>query len=263
MSATQPANLEPNLWISATRDGFAAAKQNRWAAICLWAFGTALLIGYLWVPPIQRLLAHLGEWKQHSGLAFSILSTALFGGLLPSLLPRWLNRRGEIPPPRDVLANTLFWGAKGIELDWLYRVQALLFGTEPGLTTVAVKTLVDQALYVPTIGLVNVVVFRLWQTRHYAWRGTLAEFRAGWYRRHVLPVLISNWLVWIPAVALIYRLPLPLQLPIQNLVLCFWVLILTILTRPAAPNSNSNSTREEPGLPTANEPINPTPSADV
>jgi hypothetical protein len=53
-----------------------------------------------------------------------------------------------------------------------------------------------------------------------------------WYRRRVLPVMVSNWGVWIPAVSIIYMLPPALQLPLQNLVLCLWALMLIFLTSP-------------------------------
>jgi hypothetical protein len=47
----------------------------------------------------------------------------------------------------------------------------------------------------------------------------------------VLPTLIANFGVWVPAVAIIYALPTPLQLPLQNLVLCFFTLLLAHLNR--------------------------------
>ena len=53
-----------------------------------------------------------------------------------------------------------------------------------------------------------------------------------WMYQVVLPLLLSNWGVWIPAVVVIYCLPLPLQLPMQNLVLCFWSLLLIFQVRP-------------------------------
>jgi hypothetical protein len=47
-------------------------------------------------------------------------------------------------------------------------------------------------------------------------------------------VLCSTWLVWVPAVSLIYSLPSTLQIPLFNLVLCFFVLILTFISKSAS-----------------------------
>ena len=218
------------VWRKAIGGGLAAAWQVRLPAAMLWLFGVGLVAGYRGFPPLSKGLAELVALREEWGWVFPVLSTALFGGLLPSLIPRWLRASGPRISAFDAAANTFFWGLKGVELDVLYRVQAALFGADPHGATVLMKTLVDQALYVPAFGLANVVLFRTWQTQRYAWRGAWTELRRSWYRRCVLPVLIPNWLVWIPAVALIYCLPVPLQLPIQNLVLCFWVLVLTLLT---------------------------------
>jgi hypothetical protein len=43
-------------------------------------------------------------------------------------------------------------------------------------------------------------------------------------------VLLGIWVVWIPATSIIYSLPLPLQIPLFNLVLCFYVLTVSALT---------------------------------
>jgi hypothetical protein len=51
----------------------------------------------------------------------------------------------------------------------------------------------------------------------------------------VLPILIANWGIWTPAVAIIYLLPTALQLPMQNIVLCFFTLLLATITRRPAP----------------------------
>ena len=68
----------------------------------------------------------------------------------------------------------------------------------------------------------------------------LADLRAGrWYARRVLPVLLATWAVWLPVVSCVYALPPPLQIPLFNVVLCFWSLlfahILARQIRQAAP----------------------------
>ena len=67
--------------------------------------------------------------------------------------------------------------------------------------------------------------------------GSLAEFRASLKRKpfldRAIPLMIANWVVWIPAVSLIYLFPLPLQLPLMNIILALWCLILTFFAKNA------------------------------
>jgi hypothetical protein len=52
---------------------------------------------------------------------------------------------------------------------------------------------------------------------------------------------MSTWAVWIPAVTIIYCLPAPLQIPLFNLVLCFWVLVLSFISKRPADKPADNA----------------------
>ena len=209
-----------------------AMVQNRLPTAILWLFGLGLIIGYYKWPPMEACLNGLGDVKSRFGFVFSFFSTAVFGGLLPALIPSLLGKRAPKVNGTNVITATLFWGLKGIEIDLFYRLQAWWFGDLSNWQIVGVKVLVDQFVYVPLIGVVNIVLFYLWRDNQFSVAETWSALGKHWYARRVLPLLISNWVVWIPAVGLIYSLPLPLQLPIQNLILCFWVLILVVFTHP-------------------------------
>ncbi|MEL7088826.1 MAG: Mpv17/PMP22 family protein, partial [Planctomycetota bacterium] len=113
-----------------------------------------------------------------------------------------------------------------------YRLQAVWFGqgSDPG--TLAKKILVDMGVYCPVWAVPSAVFAYAWAEKGFSLTRTLAPIRRlgfrGWFGRDVLPVMISNWSVWVPAVCVIYCLPLALQLPVQNLVLCFWSLLLVL-----------------------------------
>ncbi|MGI9515697.1 MAG: Mpv17/PMP22 family protein [Pirellulaceae bacterium] len=219
-----------SLFRQAVADGIQAARRNRFAGIALWIFGCAIITGYYFVPAFRELLEQVAEWKIRWGFLFSAISTALFGGLIPALIQMLVKRTQSGDQPHYVLSDTLFWAVKGIEIDLLYRLQAMLFGEGSTWHTVAIKTTVDQFLYVPAFGLVNVILFYLWRESRYDCGLLRRELGPRWYRQRVLPVLIANWTIWIPAVVLIYCFPLALQLPVQNLILCFWILMLKFLT---------------------------------
>ena len=225
----------------AWNSGRVAIWHNRGPAIILWLFGVALIVGYFYWPLMKYHLNWLGSFKTRFGFYFSVFSTAIFGGLLPAIIPAMIGRRQPALSLGNVVSATVFWGCKGFEIDFFYQLQASVFGNNAEPWTIAVKTLFDQLVYVPLIGVVNIVLFYLWRDQGYSFRKTYRLLGRHWYQQRVLPLLISNWVVWIPAVALIYSLPLPLQLPIQNLILCFWVLILAFFTQslPDDPLSES------------------------
>lgn len=90
----------------------------------------------------------------------------------------------------------------------------------------------DQFLYCPLIAVPLTALAYAYTETHFNTRAVLTDLRApSWYARRVVPLLISNLGVWVPAVCIIYALPTPLQLPLQNIVLCFFTLLLAHLAR--------------------------------
>jgi hypothetical protein len=141
------------------------------------------------------------------------------------LIPRYAWLQG--------LGLTVFWAYKGFEIDLWYRLQAHMIGTGHDAGTIALKVVLDQFVYCPIYAVpVTTAVYQAAEAFP-DWRGVRADIRAPhWYRRRVLPVLLANMGIWIPAVAVIYALPTPLQLPLQNIVLCFYTLIVAHQMRP-------------------------------
>jgi O-antigen ligase len=60
-----------------------------------------------------------------------------------------------------------------------------------------------------------------------------------WFLRELLPVIIANLGVWLPTVTIIYTLPTVLQLPLENLVLCFFTLMLAHMSQTNAEHDAS------------------------
>ncbi|MFT5301771.1 MAG: hypothetical protein ACI87E_004520 [Mariniblastus sp.] len=221
---------EESPWRIALEKGKRAAWQNRWPGALLWMFGLTVILGYFSVPPIRNFFEYVGELKTEMGLWFGIISTSVFGGLLPVVLPMLFRKPRTTGLAGLIVSNMIFWAVKGIEVDVLYRIQDWLFGNRVDISTIAAKVFVDLVIYAPAIGLFNCVLFYIWRDNGYSFAKTRQSLGERWYVRKVLPALISNWCVWLPAVIMIYSLPLALQLPVQNLILCFWVLILVFFT---------------------------------
>ena len=138
--------------------------------------------------------------------------------------------RVEYPWPH-LIFFTLFWAWKGAEVDLVYRTLSHAYGsaTDPG--TVVRKVVTDQfgynLLYAAPVG--NLIF--AWKDAGFRWGPVRSDVAAGrWYARSVLPVLISVWAIWIPAVSCVYALPSALQIPLFNVVLCFWSLLFAHLT---------------------------------
>lgn len=228
MAASLPASAP---W----RAGLRSARANLKPALVLQAAALALVLGYYHDPAVYAALSRLTSIRARTGLAFGIASTGLFGGLLPFLYLRCGRRAPGTAPRYDWpqgLGLTAFWAYKGIEIELWYRLQAKVVGPGHEVGTIGVKVFLDQFVYCPFFAVpAMAAVYQLVESRG-DWRELARDVRRrGWYGRRVLEILVSNLGVWVPAVAIIYALPTPLQLPLQNLVLCLFTLIIAHQTR--------------------------------
>ena len=208
-----------------------ALRANVLPGLVLWAFGGSIVLGFYYWPACTDLLTKVGQFRQTYGLWFSIPSLAFFAGLVPFCL-QVLQRDSAKNFSGGILAFLLiFWGYKGAEVDWLYRLQAWMFGDNAEPTTLVMKVLVDQLIYVPIWAVPSMVICYLWANAGFDFTALRGAFVGRWYRRLIVPILVPNWLVWFPAVTLIYMLPEALQFPVQNLVACLFACILLFLSR--------------------------------
>ncbi|MFW5845245.1 MAG: hypothetical protein ACOCXJ_03370 [Planctomycetota bacterium] len=203
----------------------------------IWLLAGAVLLGWYQSDTVRDWMQALADFKQERDYLFAICSTALAGGIIPYLVRMGT---GLDPRARQHLPwMTLFWATKGAEINALYQMQAWLFGHGNDAGTLAIKTAVDQLVYVPLWAIPSTAAYYAWVERGRA--GLRHDLHDQWIARQVLPILLANWAVWIPTVCLIYALPLSLQLPLQNLALCLWSLLLAVIAlreqgdRPAQP----------------------------
>ena len=208
------------------RAGFRSARANLLPGFVLQLLALALVMAYYQHPPTRLLLDRLVNWREALGLVSAVISTGFFGGLLPVLYLRIQPKTRRNYDGLQAAAITAFWCYKGIEVELLYRFLAHFVGTGHDVGTIAIKTAIDQFVYCPLLAVPLTVVFYDWVQAHFAGSTVLADLRGGrWLRRRVLPLLISNLWVWLPTACIIYSLPTALQLPLQNLVLCFFTLL--------------------------------------
>jgi len=111
----------------------------------------------------------------------------------------------------------LFWAYRGVEVDLFYRLQAFVFGDRAALAVVLPKVLVDQLVYSVFIAAPGQALFFLWKERGFSFRAIRPDLNLSYLTTAVATVAFSSWMVWIPAVSIIYCLPSPLQIPLYKL----------------------------------------------
>lgn len=209
------------------RAGLRAARANLVPGLMVQGVMLALMLAYYFYPPTRALLNDLAEVKSRWGYGYSLVAAVVAGAMVPELMRVAVFQRWRWRPANwSNLAFTIpFWGTMGVIVDFFYRQQAEWFGDDLRLSVVVPKVLVDQFLYNPLFaGPVTVWLYD-WKRRGY--RFERGFFTAAYYRERIVPTLFANWGVWLPVVAILYSLPLLLQIPLFALALTLWVLIYT------------------------------------
>jgi len=228
MSTVTPEHEAP--W----RAGLRSARFNLGPGLVLQVAALALVTAYYQHAPTRAVIAQLTAWRMQVGVTPAIFSTAFFGGLLPVLFLRARPAtRAHFTWPQGA-AITAFWAYKGLEVDLFYHLLARFVGEGHTASIIVGKVLIDQFIYCPVLAVPLTVLVYEWVDLRFDRAALGADLRAGgWARRRILPVLISNLGVWLPGACIIYSLPTPLQLPLQNLLLCFFTLLVAHQTRRA------------------------------
>lgn len=206
-------------------------RSNLRPALVLQAFALAIVCGYFWSVPVRDALDAVGGLKVRYGYAYSAVATCLFGGLVPYAVLSFAGRIAAERRLAELAFYSLLWSWKGMEVDALYRAQVGLFGEGSSALTIALKSCVDQFGYVPLWAAPSQVLLFTWKDAGFSLEATRAAFRRQSFGQRVLVVTFSTWVVWLPAVAIVYSLPSALQVPLFNLVLCFWCLLMSFISR--------------------------------
>ena len=229
--------------VSPLRASWRAARANLVPGLVLQAFAGALVAAYFFSGPARAALEQVAAWRVEIGPLFGVVTTAVFGAVVPfCVLGLRAATRGRYTGAQ-MAALVAFWGYKGLEVAFFYGWQARVFGEGGDFATIVLKTFVDQFVYCPLFAVPCTWAVYAWVEHGFQAWPVWAEFRRpGWYARCVLPLLVATWGVWVPAVALIYVLPTALQLPLQNVVLCFFTLLVIFMTKREAAGATQPKT---------------------
>jgi hypothetical protein len=212
--------------------GLRGARANLVPGLLLQAASVVLVLGYYRLAVVHDALSAVSRFRESWDVPFSVLSTGLFGGVLPFLYVHFRGKGSSAWGWGQGAVLSAFWAYKGLEVDVWYRLQAHMVGSGHDIRTIVIKVIFDQFGYCPLFAVpVTAAVYQAVDAGR-GWKESLSGItKPGWYRHKVLPVLIANLGVWVPAVAIIYALPTLLQLPLQNIVLCFYTLVIAHQTQ--------------------------------
>ena len=227
-SGSRSVALPPPPW----RAGLDGARANLVPGLVLQAVALTLVLGYYFAPGVADALRGLTALRDQLGVVYSMGATAVAGGLIPWIYLKLMPATRHRYDAKQGVGLIGFWAVKGLEVHALYASLAWLLGTEPSVTTVLLKSSIDQLIYGPLIAVPGMWLGYQWIENRFDFAPVWARIRRrGWYARDLLPVYIANLGIWAPTVALIYVLPVPLQLPMQNIVLCFFTLLMAHLSK--------------------------------
>ena len=213
------------------RAGWDGVRLLIWPGLVLQSTALALVLAYYFAPAAHGLFEQIAVWRAAGGFLFSAVSTSLCGGVLPFLYLRWNPATRANHPWSQLVFFAVFWAWKGIEVDLLYRGLGRAFGSQAVFLTVAAKVLFDQLVYNPFYATPFSSFFYSWKNAGFRWTPVIADVKSGqWYLRRVVPAQLAVWCVWAPTVCCVYALPSVLQIPLFNVVLCFWSLLFAAIT---------------------------------
>ncbi len=206
-------------------------RKNLLPGIFLWVFASALLICYFNIPSFKSWLEGVSDIKTEYGYLFSALATALFGGLIPFVILVFRGQYRGLSRMISCLAfYMLFWGWKGVEIDAFYRLQAWLWGADKHVLTIIKKVSFDMFVFSAIYAVPCIAVFNVWKDQRFNLKKSLFVMDREFFKTRLFAMIVSNWIVWIPSVSIVYCMPSALQVVMFNFILCFWVLMISMLS---------------------------------
>ena len=201
--------------------------------VLLVAMSALVVIYYFW-PAGAAALSRYAEWQHAGGIIRTGLVAGFAGGILSELSVIYVRDGGRWT--KTNLENMAFRFAVfffgGVIVGEFYQWQAVWFGDGVSWRVLLPKVLVDQFIFsVFWSTCYQTTVFR-WQALRYSGSRLWSELDGNFVIERMLPVLVTNWMFWIPGVTLVYSMPLILQMPLNIFATAIWSLLLAGLAKP-------------------------------
>ena len=196
------------------------------------AMALTVAIYYCW-PAGAAVLSRFARWQYAGGILTAGLAMSFAGGVLSELSVVYLLEKGRWTLAH--LDNTgfklIFFFINGSIVYEFYIWQAFWFGDGASWSVLLPKIVVDQCIYsVFWSTPFQTIVFR-WHRLGYSGRKVWSEMDLDFVVERMLPILVTNWLFWIPGMTFIYSMPLILQMPLAIFATAIWSVLLSTVSR--------------------------------
>ena len=191
-------------------------------------------IYYFW-PAGAAVLSQYAAWQHAGGILRTGLVAGFAGGILSELSVIYICDRGRWNSAHveNMVFRFVVFFFGGLVVAKFYEWQAYWFGDGLSWRVLAPKILVDQFIFsVFWSTTYQTLVFR-WQALRYSGSRLWSELDGSFVVERMLPVLVTNWMFWIPGVTLVYSMPLILEMPLNIFATAIWSLLLAGLAKSA------------------------------
>jgi len=219
----------------AVQEGCRSAGQNLPAMSVLLTAMSVLVAGYYCWPAGAAVLSQYAAWQHSGGILRTGLVAGFAGGVLSELCVVYIRDWGRwngIHLENMVFRFVVFF-ISGMIVCKFYEGQAVWFGNGLSWRVLLPKIVVDQFVFsVLWSTPYQTLTFR-WQALRYSGPRLWNELDRSFVVERMLPVLVTNWMFWIPGVTLVYSMPLILQMPLNIFATAIWSLLLAGLAKTA------------------------------
>ena len=131
------------------RVGWEAVRRNRLPMVVLWAVSVVLVFAYYTLPTVSAALEPLARWQRESGWFAAFLNRVLFCGLIPGMFIVCVKSLRPKHVGAVIAVQTAWSGICGVVSDYMFSLNAQLFGTGVDVFTLCVKTVICQFVWTP------------------------------------------------------------------------------------------------------------------
>jgi hypothetical protein len=198
------------------------------------AMACMLAIYYFW-PAGSAILSKYGAWQQAGGLIRTGLVAGFAGGILSELSLVYVRDHGRWNSTHveNIVFRSILFFFSGMMVGEFYIYQAYWFGDGLSWRILLPKILVDQCVYTIIWSTPFYALTFRWQALRYSASRLWRELNWNFVEHRMLPVLVTNWMFWIPGVTLVYSMPLALQMPLNIFATAIWGILIAAVANDA------------------------------